>query len=267
MENNDLTILFDSYLVDISDEFKVYDLPCSFSARYKKKKKQIIQMFKNDSQNNLDYKSGINNIAKHHRVKLSIAVILAALLLCGAGIVSRYVFNDEYSSVSEAAKELGVSLIEYHNLKWQEAYLSESGNVKIIQAGVIPANELSDNKIIIESNKLNEFEDIEVQSITAILFEPAATKNERKEAYEMLLSPNIPVVETFYCDALNRELKFFCGSYETETATAHAAVAVLEEENQIYLISLKNIDGVSESILLEKIKEICEEMRWTNYSN
>ncbi len=263
MENNALVNLFDGYLADINDEFKEYDLPCRFSARYKKRKKQIIKMFKDEKQNGFTYEPEISKISKRHRFKISLAVILAALLLCGAGIASQYVFRAEYGSVSEASEDLGVSLIEYNDLKWQEAYLSESGNVKILQAGVVSANELPDNGAIVKPDEVNTIENVEVQSITAILFETAATENERKEAFEMLLSPKVPVKETFYCDSLSADLKFYCGQYENEIATAYTAVAVLEQEDRTFLISLKNIDDISEDDLSKKIKEVCEEMRWT----
>ena len=267
MRNSSLMNVLDCYLENISTELDMCDLPCKFSAKYKRKRKQLINEYIKAYEFNSDSAQDSENYVNRHRLKIPFAVAFAIIVLCGAGITAEYVFRFEYPSIAEASDELGVSLIDYQNFEWKEAYLSESGNVRILQSGIIPVPKLQDGGKTVSSNNTATEMGIQVQSITAILYSPLATDGERKDAFEMLLSPNIPVIETFYCNSLDRELKFYCGSYETEVSTAYTAVAVLEEDNQIFMISLKNIGGISESGLSEKIKEICEEMRWTNYSN
>ena len=198
---------------------------------------------------------------------ITIASIIAAacLTVSAAAMVVDFVYKGNYSSITTASEQLERKLITVPGLRWNTAYLTEYGNVGILQAGGLPDDWNGEGSSEITIYDKPE-KPISLMHITALIYNEDTTDAERENAKNLFSAvSDESLIETFHCNALDRDIEFHYRKAVAEDNTSVSACGVLNEDNCTFIIALQITDEVTESELLDTLKEICETAAWTDY--
>ena len=210
-----------------------------------------------------DNTSTLHKLPKKKIVTIASIIAAACLTVSASAVVIDFVYKGNYSSMTIASEQLERKLITVPGLRWNTAYLTEYGNVGILQAGGLPDDWNGEGRIEINTRKDKP---ISLMHITALIYNEDTTDVERENAKNLFSAVSkASLIETFHCNALDRDIEFHYKKIVAENNTSVSACGVLNEDNCTFIISLLITDEVTESELLDTLKEICETATWTDY--